>query len=139
MFYFKNKTCVRMFGIHKMNKHFDMIPRMKHYKDIVSFFCCLFFNINWATYLLLSFFQIQLGNVSFAVFFFSNSIGQMHYLGLGLKGIPSLPHLFEKKDYCQKKTNYFFVTAGNKSSLVRFLILGLSRNKSFTKFCSCFF
>ena len=124
MFYFKSKTCVRMFGIHKINKHFDMITRMKHYKDIVSFFCCLFFKFNWATYLLLS-------------FFFSNSIGQMHYLGLSLKGILLLLHLFEKKDCCQK--NDFFVTEDNKSSSVRFFISGLSKNNSFTKFCSCFF
>ena len=74
-------------------------------------FCCLFFKFNWA-----------------------NTLSRV-----GSKGDPVTAPSIWKKGLLSKKTNYFFVTAGNKSSLVRFLILGLSRNKSFTKFCSCFF
>ena len=36
VFYFKCKTYIGMFCIYKINKLFGIIPRLKHYKDVIN-------------------------------------------------------------------------------------------------------
>ena len=50
IFSFKNKTYERMLCIYKINKLFDMIPRLKYYKDIINVtFVDFSFKFYWAT------------------------------------------------------------------------------------------
>ena len=73
-----------MFCIYKINKLFDIIPRPKHYKDVI--------NIPFLTFRL---------KFNYLTIPFHND-AKKHLLGLSLKRTPLLLYLFDNKDCCQK-------------------------------------
>ena len=53
IFYFESKSYVGMFHIPQINKFFGMIPRLKHYNNIINFLLTL--GIQLGNYLTISF------------------------------------------------------------------------------------
>ena len=83
---------IRVFCIHTTNKLFDMIPRLKHDKDVI--------NIPFVEFRL----KLKKGTIPF------HSDTKKHLLGLGLKGYsmtPWLLHLFDDKECCQNEKRLF--------------------------------